>query len=315
MVNSTLTNSPARLPWFLDIKLLKELSKSGIVTLVLISVLGGFFISHSFERHIDWLRFTLTFFGVLFLASGSSALNQVQDQAIDLKMPRTASRPLPSGRMSTSQALFFCGVTIALGLVLLALLDLSLFVLGLIALLSYNVLYTLWWKRNHAFGAVPGAIPGALPILMGSIGATGNWKDPGGWYLFSILFFWQMPHFWTLAIKYRSDYADGGIPTLPVEKGVAVTIRQIQIWCLAYVAISLSAPLFFRVGALYLSCTLVVGVMILKELYQFSRAPESKAWLRFFLWINLTLIVYLGALAVDQWSIHLIPGFKNLFGI
>jgi len=311
------TDSPSRStpPWFADFKLLRELSKSGIVTLVLISVLSGFFIGHSFEQDIDWTRFLLTFFGILFLASGSSALNQVQEVEIDRRMPRTAGRPIPSGRISVGQALFFCGATIGLGLALLAILDLSLLVLGVIAVISYNGLYTLWWKRNHAFGAIPGAIPGALPIPMGSIGATGNWRDPGGWYLFSILFFWQMPHFWALAIKYRGDYAEGGIPTLPVQKGVDVTIRQIQIWCLAYVAISLAAPLFFRVGALYLSCTIIVGIMILKELYRFSQDPESKAWLRFFLWINLTLVVYLGALAIDQWSIHLIPGFKNLITI
>src|SRR6185295_14280231 len=101
-------------------KLYRELSKSGIVALVLISVLGGYLIGHSPETPFDFTRLFVTLFGVLFLASGSSALNQIQERHIDAAMPRTAKRPLPSGRISLGHAWAFVAVTLTLGLFNLA---------------------------------------------------------------------------------------------------------------------------------------------------------------------------------------------------
>src|SRR6185437_16687128 len=92
-------------------------------------------------------------------------------------------------------------------------------VLGLLAVLSYNGLYTLWWKRRWSYAAIPGAIPGALPILMGHYAAAGHLGAPAGIYLFLLLFFWQMPHFWVLALRFRADYEKGDFPTLPVTHG------------------------------------------------------------------------------------------------
>src|SRR4051812_28077740 len=105
------------------IAIYRELSKSGIVALVLISVLGGYLVGHRPELAFDWGRLALTLFGILFLASGSSALNQLQEQAEDALMPRTAGRPLPSGRISLLEAGAFVGVTLSLGLLLLSWLD------------------------------------------------------------------------------------------------------------------------------------------------------------------------------------------------
>ena len=186
-----------------------------------------------------------------------------------------------------------------------------LFVLGIVAIASYNILYTLWWKKTMAFGAVPGAIPGALPILMGYIAASGDWKSPGGWFLFFILFFWQMPHFWSLAIRYSEDYEKGGIPTLPVAKGVPVTVYQIALWSFAYIALSLTAPLFIRVGSIYLSVAIITGAIVLWQLRNFLKNEASKTWLKFFLWVNFSLIFYLVALVADQWSIYLIRAFTR----
>lgn len=311
--NSSLKTSPTRFEpqRLLNRALLKELSKSGIVTLVMISVTAGYFIGHSFEKKVSILHFLFSFFGILFLASGSSALNQIQEIHIDEKMPRTANRPLPSGKLSLYEALFFSVTAILSGLTILFQIDISLFFLGLFAVLSYNVLYTLWWKKTMAFGAIPGAIPGALPILMGFVASGADWKNPGGWFLFFILFFWQMPHFWSLAIRYSDDYEKGGIPTLPVTKGVPVTMQQITLWCLGYVALSLAAPLFLRVGSVYLGISLLTGIILLIQLFKFIKSEAKKEyWLKFFLWINFSILFYLGGLVIDQWSIYLIPFFK-----
>lgn len=288
-----------------QVKLYLELSKSGIVTLVLISVFAGYLIGHSPEVSLHVQRLFLTLLGILFLASGSSALNQLQERHIDTQMPRTAKRPLPSGRMKPSSVALFTAVTLLLGLILLNHLGLTLVLLGILAVTSYNGLYTLWWKKHWSYAAIPGAIPGALPILMGHVAASGKTWSPGGLYLFFILFFWQMPHFWALALRYRKDYEQGGFPTLPVTHGQGITLQHIILWCLGYLGIAVMAPLFLPVRWIYLIPTLLMSFKILRELWLFVKNPEGGQWLHFFLWINLSLIVFLGAATLDLWSIYL----------
>lgn len=290
----------------------RELSKSGIVALVLISVLGGYWVGQSPEAPIDLLRMLMTLCGVLGLASGSSALNQLQEVEIDASMPRTAKRPLPSGRITRSDAWIFIFTMFAIGIGLLAAVGGQVLALGLAAAISYNGLYTLWWKKHWAYAAVPGAIPGALPILIGYAAASGDALAPAGIYLFFVLFYWQMPHFWVLALRFKKDYALGQVPTLPVARGDGVTVFQIVLWCLAYVALALIAPLFLKTGAVYTAVALPVCGMILWELRSFARAsgdPQSKGWLRFFLWINFSLILFIGAAVLDLWSVHLFAPF------
>jgi protoheme IX farnesyltransferase len=294
----------------MNVKLFLELSKSGIVTLVVISVIGGYLCGHPFDQPFDWTRFFLTALGLLSLSSGSSALNQWSEQSIDLTMDRTKNRPLPSGRITSGQALLFIFITLLLGMCLLSFLSPVLALMGLTAILCYNVLYTLWWKKHWAFAAIPGAIPGALPIWMGHYAASGHLLSRGGVYLFALLFFWQMPHFWVLAIKYRQDYEKGGIPTLPVVIGEGLTSHQIIIWCLGYVALALGAPLFLPIGSFYLLIAILMSAILLYELRKYILDPNTKSWLRFFLWVNFSLIGYIFGAVIDLWSIYLIQYFR-----
>lgn len=293
----------------------RELSKSGIVTLVLISVLGGYLITQPLEAPLSWSRMLITLAGVLFLASGSSALNQLQEVEADAKMPRTANRPIPSGRISKQRAAVFVSAMLTAGFLILGWLSLELFFLGLGAVVSYNGLYTLWWKRHWAYAAIPGAIPGALPILMGATSASGQILTPQGIYLFLILFYWQMPHFWVLALKFKSDYEKGDFPTLPVSKGNGVTLHQISLWTLGYVGLAIGAPLFIRIDRIYLAAAIPLSLKIIWELRRFLREQKlaegepSKAWLHFFLWVNFSLIIFLAAAALDLWSHHLLKPF------
>lgn len=286
--------------------MLLELSKSGIVTLVLISVLGGYLVGQPSELPFSWTRMAITLIGILFLASASSALNQLQEISEDSRMPRTAKRPLPSGRITPTQAWAFILTGFALSVVFLASVDWILLALGALAVLSYNVLYTMWWKRRWSYAAIPGAIPGALPILMGHYAASGRLFAPSGIYLFFLLFFWQMPHFWVLALRFRSDYASGEFPTLPVTHGPGVTVARIVIWCLAYVGLAILAPLFMNIRGFYCIATFAMSAKVVWELLRFIKNPEGKQWLRFFLWINFSLIVYIGAAVIDLWSQYLI---------
>jgi protoheme IX farnesyltransferase len=292
----TTTTANSRLSTYL------ELSKSGIVALVLISVLGGYLVGQPPESTLSLGRLLATLTGILLLASGSSALNQLQERVVDATMPRTARRPLPSGRLSSIEAWAFIGATLASGLAILWGVAPALFLLGVLAVASYNGLYTLWWKRHWAHAAVPGAIPGALPILMGHAAASRHVTAPGGLYLFALLFFWQMPHFWVLALRYREDYRSGGFPTLPVKLGSEITVLQITLWCLAYLATALLAPLVLGVRSVYLAAALAMALKVLWELRRFALEPEGKRWLRFFLWVNLSLIVFIAAAVLDLWS-------------
>lgn len=288
------------------LKIYRELAKSGIVTLVLISVLGGYLIGHSPETPLSLTRLGLTLLGILLLASGSSALNQLQEIQQDAKMPRTAQRPLPSGRLSRREAILFVASTLLGGIGILAWLSPKLLVMGLAAVVFYNGLYTLWWKRKLAFAAVPGAIPGALPIWMGYVAATDDWLAPGGLYLFAVLFYWQMPHFWSLAIRFQDDYAKGAFPVLPVAHGTQKTLFQIALWSVSYVALGLMGPLFLRVGVIYMIVAGLTGIWVLWELARFLRGESRQTWLRFFLAVNFSLITYVFGAAADLWSIHLI---------
>ena len=284
-----------------------KLTKAEIVLLEIITLAAGFLIGHSLEQPINWVIFLYTLSGTAFLALGSGALNQIQEHQEDALMERTRSRPIPSGRISLSFAWTLSILLFAFGLALLHLVSLPVLILGAFAVISYNGLYTMWWKRKLAFAAIPGAIPGAIPILIGFQAAVGDLTDLRGYYLFAILFFWQMPHFWVLALKYSNDYDQGGFPTLPVAKGSEVTRFQITLWCLAYAAIGLLSVFFFPTGIPGMIGSLLVSAWLLFELNRFLKRPEKKSWLRFFLSVNFSLLLYLFVFSADLWSILLNP--------
>ena len=286
---------------------LLNLTKSEIVLLEAITLAAGFFIGQTLERPIDWARFAFLLIGVSSLALGAGALNQIQERDEDAQMDRTKNRPLPSGRLPLALALSVMAFLFIVGLACLSQVSNPVLILGVLAVVSYNGLYTLWWKRKMAFAAIPGAIPGALPILIGFQAAVNNLLDIRGYYLFGILFFWQMPHFWVLALKYSHDYDQGGFPTLPVAHGSQVTRFQITLWCLAYSAFGLLSAFFFPIGIIGVLGSLIISVWLLFELYRFLKHPEQKTWLRFFLSINFSLILYLAVISMDLWSILLHP--------
>lgn len=284
---------------------LLNLTKSEIVLLEAITLVAGYYIGQPTDTPFDWLRFLYTLVGVSALALGSGALNQIQERDEDSQMNRTRNRPLPSGRISLRLAASLAVILFLIGTLLLSLVSVPALALGVVAVISYNGLYTMWWKRKMAYAAIPGAIPGAIPILIGYVAAAEQFFDYRGFYLFAILFFWQMPHFWVLALKYSNDYDQGGFPTLPVARGNQVTRFQITVWCLAYAALGLLSSLFFPTGHIGLAGMLFTSIWLIVELIRFLRHPEQKTWLRFFLSINFSMIMYLGVICMDLWLLGL----------
>ncbi len=276
------------------------LTKTGIIVFTLVSALAGYAVSLPVGYTLDPLVPVVLMLGLYCVAAGSFAINQAQEWRIDALMKRTKVRPIPKGIVSPWQAILVGVVLLVFGLSVLFVLEAVTGWVALITVLLYNGMYTLYWKRKWAFGAVPGAIPGALPVVIGYSVNTPHVFSPECVYLFLILFLWQMPHFWALAIRFRKDYEAGGIPVLPVRLGEERTLYHIGLYLFVYVGVALAAPWFFKMNLIYMFLVLPLAIKLVWEFAKFYRLRD-KQWLPFFLWTNLSVLVFLAAPVVDKW--------------
>jgi protoheme IX farnesyltransferase len=283
-----------------------ELSKFGIVLLVLVSAGAGFMLRAPLGPEFPWAQGLLMLAGVMLLSCGASALNQVQERRRDALMARTAGRPLPSGRLSRVQGLAFALLAIAGGAGILWLgVGHAAGILGLIASGFYNGVYTPWLKPHSPFAAVPGAIPGSIPPVIGWVAGGGSLTDAGAVMLFGILFLWQMPHFWALALRYRADYAAGGFPMVSERVGVEGTARLILLYALGLTAWSLAAPTFGLGGPVALVAAAALGGRLIWLAAKFARQPEDqRGWLSLFLFSNFYLLLLFLVLVVERLVRH-----------
>jgi len=279
-----------------------SLTKFGIVAFVLFTAAGGYFIGQPMHQPIALVEFFVFLTGLYFLSSGSFILNQWQEKEKDHLMDRTKSRPLPSGKIKPNVAIGLAMVFLTLGLGLLGWVSIKLVYLGVATIVIYNGLYTIWWKPTMAFAAVPGALPGAMPFVFGYTAASGVVFTMENLYFFLIMFLWQMPHFWALALKYQKDYAKADFPVLPLVIGENSTLYYIGLYTFAYLALALTAPLFVKVGWLYLAIAMPFAFIVLVEFFRFIGDPERKRWIQFFLWTTFSVLVFVLVPAVDRWS-------------
>lgn len=278
-----------------------NLTKSGIVFFVLISGTAGFALSMAPYESWDWARLLWTLASLYFFSAGSFAINQAQEWQIDRQMPRTTDRPIPSGKVTLAQAWAVGGVFVFLGILTGTMVNLLVIILGLVTVLLYNGLYTLYWKRRMAFGAVPGAIPGAMPVVIGYAANTSDLLQADLLYAFLIMFLWQMPHFWSLAIRFKDDYSKGGIPVLPLILGTGPTLFHIGLYMFAYVGLAIISPWFTSAHFVYLVVVLPFAIKVLYEFYRYYSSGAEKRWLPFFLWTNFSVLVFLIAPVLDRW--------------
>jgi protoheme IX farnesyltransferase len=129
---------------------------------------------------------------------------------------------------------------------------------------------------------------------------TSNVFDKESVYLFLILFLWQIPHFWVLAVKYKEDYASGGMPVLPVKLGNQKTFEQIILYTLLYAAIALASPWFVQVNWFYIFVVIPFVFFVLKSLYTYIKT-DSQKWLGFFMWLNFSMLAFLFVPVIDRW--------------
>lgn len=246
-----------------------DLVKARLTFLVLLTTLVGFYLG--WRGPMNYWLMLHTVLGTALVASGAAALNQLLERDYDAKMRRTANRPLPSGRLQPATVMIFGGVCAVAGIIYLALLVNPLTsVIGAVSLVSYLFIYTPL-KRVTWLNTAIGAIPGALPPLMGWTAAHGE-LSRGGWALFAILFFWQLPHFLAIAWIYREEYAKAGFVMLPViDPEGERTARQAVSHTLGLLPISLCPFLFHLTGPIYLLGALALGLAFVWFAMQFAR--------------------------------------------
>jgi protoheme IX farnesyltransferase len=268
-----------------------ELTKPRMNALVVVTTAVGYFLAAR-SGSADWAVFLHTIVGTALTAAGASVLNQYVERDLDAKMVRTVNRPLPGGRVSPVEALAFGVILSTFGvLYLTALVNPLAAMLAAVTLGTYVFLYTPL-KTRTSLCTVVGAVPGAIPPMIGFAAADGT-LEPGAWALFSILFFWQLPHFLAIAILYRDDYAAGGMKMLPVlDRHGAFTGRQIVLWSLALIPVSLFPSVVGLTGVAYFVAAAALGVAFLAFAVKCALTGERSDARRLFL----VSIVYLPAL-------------------
>lgn len=238
-----------------------ELTKPRIALLILAVAASSFYLAR--PDGVDGLRLIVAVLGIGALAFGIFALNHFLERDTDRLMPRTARRPLPSGRLRPVQALLFGGaLTVISFLIIGPLLGLAAAGIALFTVASYLLVYTPLKKRT-AYHTALGALSGATPVLLGWVAARGA-IGPNAWVLAGILFLWQFPHFLSIEILYKDDYAAAGIRVLPVTDPSGRTVSLEILATLALLAAISILPYFTGLAGLaYLIGSSVLGAAFL----------------------------------------------------
>ena len=235
-----------------------ELTKPSITFMILISTALGYFIGGNGIS--NYQHFILTLLGSCMISSGAGALNHFAESESDKVMYRTSLRPIPAGIISSKNAMIFGVALILIGSALLySFINPLTCVLALITALMYLFVYTPLKKLTWLNTSI-GAIPGSLPPIGGWVASTGS-LDPEAWILFAILFLWQHPHFYAIALMFKDDYKKAGLKMLPVEEpDGARTNRQIIWHALLLIPVSVMPVYIKLLGMIYFWAALFLGV-------------------------------------------------------
>jgi protoheme IX farnesyltransferase len=277
------------------------LTKPRLNLLVLATTLAGLYLASPDGVALPLAFHTLV--GTALVAGGAAALNQVWERETDRRMRRTSGRPVPRGRIDAAEGAWFGVVLSVLGLTQLALgATLAAAAVAATTLVSYVLLYTPL-KTRTSLATLVGAVPGALPPVIGWASATGEITLPAI-VLFGIVFLWQMPHFLAIAWMYRDDYANAGIPLLPVvEPDGRRTGRQALLYTAALWPVSVLPALVGLAGPSYSAVATSLGIVFIYLSVVFAREPSAESARQLFLFSITYLPLLLGALIADRFWI------------
>ncbi|HEV2582209.1 MAG TPA: heme o synthase, partial [Ktedonobacteraceae bacterium] len=244
-----------------------------------------------------------TLLGGAMSAGSANCINCYIDRDIDQIMGRTQRRSLPSGRVQPTQALIF-GLALGFGsfAILAIFVNMLSALLATSAILFYVFVYTMWLKRSSAQNIVIGGAAGAVPVLVGWAAVTNTITLPAIW-LFAIIFYWTPPHFWALSLLIQKDYEKASIPMLPVVMGERETRKQIFLYSLLLLAVTMILFAMQAMGLFYLICALVLGGILVYMAVRLLR-DATKKWARTLFWYSNCYLALIFAVMVLDRVVH-----------
>ncbi|WP_369936024.1 heme o synthase [Xanthomonas tesorieronis] len=283
-----------------------DLTKPKVVALIVFTALVGMCLAIPGVPSWAQVRTGLIgFFGIWLAASAAAAINQLLDARIDAQMARTSWRPLVVGKVLPWQVLLFATALTALSMAILVIwVNTITAVLTFASLIGYAVIYTVFLKRTTPQNIVIGGLAGAAPPLLGwaaITGMQGQWDWAYASLLVLIIFVWTPPHFWALAIFRRADYAKASIPMLPVTHGVAHTRKQILVYTLLLVIVTLLPAAVGMSGVFYLGGALVLNAVFVWYAWRMLDPPDEMFSMRMFGYSIVYLMALFAFLLVDHW--------------
>ncbi|MBC7661681.1 MAG: protoheme IX farnesyltransferase [Chitinophagaceae bacterium] len=275
-----------------------QMTKPTISLLVVVTVIPALFLT---QNGFPSLQLSIVALLGTFFASGSAAVfNHLVDSDIDSHMKRTRTRPIPAGKISTAKAATFAVVMGLASFFLLYRFATPLAAwLGVAANFLYVVVYTMYLKRRTVQNIVLGGAAGCVGPLIGWAAVTGTIAWPA-WVLFGIVFLWTPPHFWSLAIKYKDDYARANIPMLPTVKGLEVTRKQILFYSVLLIPTVFSLSIFGVAGWIYGTIAGGLTLYFVWLAYRLYATKENQRAMPLFYYSCFYLFGVFGALTIDR---------------
>ena len=283
-----------------------DLTKPRVVALIVFTALVGMFLAvPGWPDPGTALVGAIGMLGIWLAASAAAAINQLLDARIDARMSRTSWRPLVVGKVSSRQVLVFAAALTALSMTILMLwVNMITAVLTFASVIGYAVIYTVYLKHATSQNIVIGGLAGAMPPMLGWAAVTGM-EGASDWayasLLVLIIFVWTPPHFWALAIFRRADYAKAAVPMLPVTHGVAHTRRQILIYSVVLVVVTLLPVAIEMSGVFYLGGAAVLNLVFLWYAWKIQNPPDEMFNMKMFGYSVVYLMALFAFLLADHW--------------
>ncbi|SBV37622.1 Protoheme IX farnesyltransferase [uncultured Stenotrophomonas sp.] len=283
-----------------------DLTKPRVVALIVFTALVGMFLAvPGWPDPGTALVGAIGVLGIWLAASAAAAINQLLDARIDARMARTSWRPLVVGKVSSRQVLVFAAALTALSMTILMLwVNMITAVLTFASLIGYAVIYTVYLKHATSQNIVIGGLAGAMPPMLGWAAVTGM-QGASDWayasLLVLIIFVWTPPHFWALAIFRRADYAKAAVPMLPVTHGVPHTRRQILVYSVVLVVVTLLPVAIEMSGVFYLGGATVLNLVFLWYAWKIQNPPDEMFNMKMFGYSVVYLLALFAFLLADHW--------------
>jgi protoheme IX farnesyltransferase len=280
-----------------------ELTKPRVVSLIVFTAIVGMFLST--PAMVPWFLLVLATFGIGLAAASAAAINHLVEHRSDALMARTRARPLPTGQLSSRQAIVFAAVLGALSMLILGFgVNVLTAVLTFVSLIGYSIIYTVFLKRRTPQNIVIGGAAGAAPPVLGWTAVTGEIASDA-LLLFLIIFVWTPPHFWALALYRRHEYAKAGIPMLPVTHGAELTRLHVLLYTALLTAVTLLPFATHMSGWIYLLGVVPLNVGFLYYAWRLYRHYSDQIARRTFGYSIQYLALLFALLLIDHYRVFI----------